>query len=103
MNFILQYWLQILFGFIISYLGYIAKRINAFFTSVKKNEESIKEILRGLIIFSHNEYISRKYISLTEKEVFNKLHSRLKGISDDPLIEALVKEVNTIPTQKEGD
>jgi hypothetical protein len=103
MDFIFEYWLQILFGLLISYLGYVRKKVNGFIDSVKQNEISIKELLRSVIIFNYNEHINKKYITLTEKEVLNNLYLRFKKIGDDSLIEELIKEVNLIPIKKDGD
>lgn len=80
MNFIIEYWLQILFGLLVSFAGYLYHQIKKDRSNWKVMQRSVVVLLKQSII---TLYINVKYketITVTEKEAIHELYREYKKL-----------------------
>lgn len=95
-EFILQYWLQAVFGGIIIILGWVVKKIK----QQKKEQDAIKlgvqALLRDRIIQSYYHYTEKKYITLHGLENVNKMYEEYHNLGGNGSVTKLVEDMRKL-------
>ncbi len=99
LNFITQYWIQILFGLIISLFTYLIKQITAYKKKLDLANQGIIFLLKIEIIERYNLCIKKESITIEEKEVIIELYNVYKEFECCDVIEDLIKKINAIPIE----
>ena len=94
MDFILRYWLQVLFGIVLSVAGYLYKNGKKLISTIEKNENAIKGIVEEFIVWKFEEYVKRDGITLSEKEHINNLYFKYRLLSNNGFIDDLMYRIN---------
>lgn len=104
LEFIAQYWLEVLFGLIVTALTFFVRRL---FRHVSKNkqetctvQEGIKCMLRDRIIQNHERYICLGNCPLSVRENMEDMHAAYKALGGNGAIDHIVEELNNLPTIK---
>lgn len=100
MNFILQYAVEIFFGLVLSFIGYLYKQVNKYIKIIKKDEKTLKELIKYVITEKYSQLESKKKITISEKEMLNALYSKYECLGCDPFVEDLMERINHISTEE---
>lgn len=104
LDFIARYWLEVLFGLIVTALTFLVRRL---FRHVSRNRqetslvrEGIKCMLRDRIIQNYEQYINLEYCPLNVRENLEDMHSAYKALGGNGAVGHIMEELNTLPTIK---
>lgn len=102
LEFILRYWLQFLFGVIVSILSYTVKRIRTKVNSHSGQQEALKlgvqAMLRDRIISAYNEYEKLGYCPIYARENIQELTTQYFNLGGNGVVHDLVDRINKLPT-----
>ncbi|MDD3341492.1 MAG: hypothetical protein PHN72_04835 [Bacilli bacterium] len=99
MDFIWHYWLEIFFGLIITYVGYLYRKVNQYVKQIDRNEEVLKELLKNTIMDKYTKYEREGTMSLEEKKALFDLYHKCENMGCDGLIKDLMDKIKNIPEQ----
>lgn len=107
LEFITQYWLEALFGLLLTGLSFFVKRL---FRETKLArgatdavQAGIKCMLRDRIIHSYENYIRLGYCPLPVRENTDEMHAAYKALGGNGAVDHIVAEMNELPTIKKED
>ncbi|MEG0798991.1 MAG: hypothetical protein RR228_04150 [Bacilli bacterium] len=100
-DFIIKYWIQILFGLLISFLSFIFTKIEKYKHKVDDMKIGIQVILKTKIIEMYDKLIKKECINIYEKEIFMDLYNSYKSLEGNSFVKTLVKEINLLPVQSD--
>lgn len=101
MNFIITYWVQFLFGLLISIVTLLIKKIIDYKKILDSTTKGVRVLLKSRIIDNYNIIILKKVISLYEKEIFNDLYNEYRSLGGNGVIESLKEAIDSLPLSKE--
>ena len=87
-EFIIKYWLQILFGLIIIVIGAMYKRITIYKNKLGSTEKGVKMLLKSKIIENHNRII--------KKENINEICEEYKNLNGNGVIKDLIDKLEDL-------
>lgn len=99
LNFIIQYWIQILFGLIISCFTYFLRMISKYKKKLDATNEGIVVILKIKIVEQYNLYMQKKHITVEEKEVLIDMFNVYKKFECCDVIADLMAKIDSIPIE----
>lgn len=102
-NFIIRYWIEFIFGLIISILGFIYKQICDHYKMIISTKNGVKVLLKNEIIKYYHEALTKNTITLFEKETLLDLYREYKQLGGNGLIENLIEKIDAIPLNNGGD
>lgn len=100
LNFIITYWLQILFGAILSGLSLIMKRFDAKLKKMQATEHGVQALLRNEIIQTYNKAKECGYLAIYERENVQHLYDEYKSLGGNGVVKDLVDKIFVLPTDK---
>ena len=108
LEFITRYWLEALFGLILTGLSFLVRRL---FREAKTARHAsiavqtgIRCMLRDRIIHSYEDYIRLGYCPLSVRENTGEMHAAYKALGGNGAVDHIVTEMNELPTiKKEGN
>lgn len=102
-DFIIKYWLQVLFGAVLTVLGFCTKRIT---TNLKKemvDQKSIKAgvqaILRDRLIQSYNKHTVLGYCEIHDRDNIVNLYDQYHALGANGVMDSLIDEVLALPVR----
>lgn len=96
-SFIIEYWLQFIFGIIISLIITIYKRINKHYLKINTIQDALKTLLKSRIISEYDRIIKNKCISIFDKEIINDLYNEYTKLGGNGVIKDIIKKLNNLP------
>ena len=105
LEFIAQYWLQALFGVMLTGLSLLVRRlyqkVEISRKATKDVQEGIKCMLRDRIIQNHEKYMPLGYCPLNVRGNLEEMHAAYKALGGNGAIDHIVRELDGIPTLRE--
>jgi hypothetical protein len=101
-EFIAQYWVGVLFGFIISILSGIGISIKLIFRQFKAIKLGMQAMLRDGIINQYNKYIERDYIPIYALENVTAMYEQYHALGGNGTITQLYVELKEL-SHKRGE
>lgn len=101
MEFIVKYWLEVLFGLIMTGLTLAYRRLAEQVKRQKTVEMGIQALLRDRIIQTYNEYEDKKYCPIYARENVEELYHRYHDLGGNGTITGLIDKLRELPTEKE--
>lgn len=95
-DFIIEYWLQFIFGIIITLIISMYKRINKHYKTIKTIKDGLKTLLKSKIISEYNRISKNNYISVFEKEIINELYTEYTLLGGNGVIKDIVLKINNL-------
>lgn len=96
-EFIITYWLECLFGLVVTCLGYLFKKIK----KVQKKEQSIERgvqaLLRNELIRRYREHETKGEITIIDKENMEHLFNEYKNLGGNGTIAKMYEEMLNLP------
>lgn len=102
-NFIITYWLEVIFGIILSLITVLWQNIKTYHKKMESIKSGVKILLKNQITNYYDEAISKNSITLFEKEMLIELYKQYKNLGGNGLIENLIEKIDTIPLKNGGD
>lgn len=105
LEFILEYWIQFLFGLIVSFLCFLYRKIIYHYRIVNYTKNGVKVLLKGEIIRRYQEYKKLDCISIFDREIINDLYQEYKNLGGNGMIQDMIENISDIPleTERGGD
>lgn len=106
-EFITRYWLEALFGLILTGLSLFVRRLfresKMAKTATHNVQIGIKCMLRDRIIHNHEKYMCLEYCPLSVRSSMEDLHAAYKALGGNGAIDHIVTELNDLPTIRKGE
>lgn len=106
-DWLLKYWLQVLFGAALAVLGRAYKalqgRVQKWGVKQDAVAGGIQALLRDRIIQAHTHYMQRGELPLYARENIEKMYSEYKTLGGNGAIERIKLELDELPTIKEDE
>ena len=102
-NFIITYWLEVIFGIILSLITILWQNIKTYHKKMESIKSGVKILLKNEITNYYDEAILKNSIRLFEKEMLIELYKQYKNLEGNGLIENLIEKIDTIPLKNGGD
>jgi hypothetical protein len=102
LDFISRYWLEALFGLILTGLSFLVRRLIQEAKTTRKATSAVQTgircMLRDRIIHSYEDYIRQGYCPLAVRENTEEMHAAYKALGGNGAIDHIVTEMNELPT-----
>ncbi len=102
LEFITKYWLEALFGLILTGLSFLVRRL---FQEAKTSRKAtsavqtgIRCMLRDRIIHSYENYVRLGCCPLSVRESLEEMHVAYKALGGNGAVDHIVAEMNELPT-----
>lgn len=103
-EFVIKYWLGVVFSMIITGFGVVIRGISKDKEEHKTIKNGLKALLRDRIIQQYDYYINKPFCPIYAIENVNAMFKEFDALGSDETIEGLVKELRGMPHKlKEGD
>ncbi len=102
-NFIITYWLEVIFGIILSLITVLWQNIKTYHKKMESIKSGVKILLKNEITNYYDEAILKNSITLFEKEMLIELYKQYKNLEGNGLIENLIEKIDTIPLKNGSD
>lgn len=99
LQFIIKYWIQLLFGLIISLFTYFFKEIKVYKKKLDATNEGIIVLLKMKIVEQYDNHIKRASISIEEKEAIIDLYNVYKKLKCCDVVDELIEKLDSIPIE----
>lgn len=96
-DFILHYWLEILFGIITSTMAYFIKKLNNKLKEQESLKVGVRAILRNELKNYHSEYTKRESITTEELDNFQTLYHAYVGLGGNGTGKKYYETILTLP------
>lgn len=102
LDFISRYWLEALFGLMLTGLSFLVRRLFHEAKTARKAtgavQTGIRCMLRDRIIHSYENYIRLGCCPLSMRESMEEMHAAYKALGGNGAIDHIVEEMNELPT-----
>ena len=95
-EFIVEYWLGIVFGLFVAGIGFAYKKLIAI-------KGGIVAILRDRIIQVYNCYIEEGYLPIYVKDNVEEMYQQYHFLGGNGMVTGLVEKLRELPTEKEEE
>lgn len=96
-EFILKYWIEVLFGLIFSFFAYFIKQITNYKKILDATNQGVIVMLKSKIIDQYNCLIEKTFITIYEKQNVIDMYEVYKKLECCDVVEDLIKKLDTIP------
>ena len=107
LEFITKYWLEALFGFILTGLSLLVKRLFRLAKNARCETHAVRNgikcMLRDRIIHGYEKYVNLGCCPLPVRESTEEMHAAYKALGGNGAIDHIVTEMNELPTIKKED
>lgn len=93
MEWLLEYWLQVVFGLIVGFLTWLVKRQYVRQSAIEKG---IQALLRDRIVFSYYKYNERGNISLHGLEAMENMYKEYHNLGGNGAVTKLMQDVRRL-------
>ncbi len=102
-DFVIKYWVQVVFGLVIGGLGtaykVLAKRLHKQSCDQKALKEGTQSLLRSEIIRCYDVYMEREYISIHGLESVLAMYDAYHTLGGNGTVTKLVEELKELPVR----
>ena len=96
-EFIIKYWVEFLFGLIVSILTYLIKKIATLHNKEKSIENGVQALLRNELIRRYREYEIKGEITILDKENIEHLFTEYKNLGGNGTVAQMYEEMLELP------
>lgn len=96
-SFIVEYWLEFLFGLLSGAILYILKKIYGLYKRQKAVEQGVQALLRNELIRRYREYESKGEISILDKENIEHMFKEYTNLGGNGTVKAMYEDLLELP------
>ena len=100
MDFIVQYWLEFLFGVVVALLGYLVHKIKRYYKTLETSVEGVRILLKTKIIEEYHQIKKENVATMYQKQNLANLYQEYQKFGEDNFIEDMMQELDKIPITK---
>lgn len=97
LDFILKYWIEFLFGILITSLTYLIKQIRNYKKSLDATSKGVVVLLKTKIIERYDVLIKKDVISIAEKQNILDIYNVYKELECCTVIDELIDKLDSVP------
>ena len=97
LEFIVEYWLECLFGLVVTCLGYLLKKIKKVQKKEQAIERGVQALLRNELIRRYREYEVKGEITIIDKENMEHLFKEYKNLGGNGTVAKMYEEMLNLP------
>ncbi len=94
LDWIIQYWIQLVFGLMITFAGYLYRQVKKYRHHLRSIENTVITLLKFKIMEIYEQIKDKDMISMSDKEKISKLYNEYKQFEPNGLINDLVRTLN---------
>lgn len=98
-EFFIKYWLEVLFGFLLTIGGVIMKNFDAKLKRFQATENGVQALLRNSIIQTYNASMANKCLRIYERENVQHMFEEYTKLGGNGVIKGLVDKMYQLPTE----
>ncbi len=103
-EFIMQYWLEVIFGVVVAGVGTVSislrSKLKKQLDKEKALENGVCSLLRAEMIRSGEKYIQKRYCKIYAKDAFDKAYIAYHELGGNGTMTELHEQVMNLPTQE---
>ena len=100
MDWVLQYWIQVCFGLIVSAFIYACRKMQAKFDEQDAVKLGVQALLRDRILQGYNHYeMDYGYCPISARENIQNLYKQYTALGGNGVIVELVSKLMALPTE----
>jgi len=99
LDFLIKYWLEVLFGVLMAIGGVIMKRFDQKLKEYKATEKGVEALLRNGIIQVYDMAMKNKYLKIYERENVQHMFEEYTALGGNGVIPGLVERMYQLPTE----
>lgn len=103
MNFIITYWVEFLFGILITVVTYVLKKVIEYKKILSSTTKGVKVLLKTKIIEHYNLYRTKGNITIYEKQLINDLYDEYRNLGGNGIIKSLKQDIDELPLSSRED
>ena len=96
-SFIVEYWLEFLFGLLSGAILYILKKIYGLYKRQKAVEQGVQALLRNELIRRYREYESKGEITILDKENIEHMFKEYTNLGGNGTVAAMYEDLLELP------
>lgn len=98
-SFIVKYWIEVLFGFVVSLIALIYRKIQSNYKTIIATKNGMKILLKKEIIKEYQSFNQKNCINIYEKGIIMDLYNEYKNLGGNGLIKDIINDLNEIPVK----
>lgn len=98
-DFLLKYWLEVLFGICISICGFVMKNFNKKVKKFQATERGVQALLRNSIIQTYNSAMHNGYLKIYERENVEHMFEEYTALGGNGVVKGLIEKMYQLPTE----
>ena len=99
LEFIIKYWIEFVFGIVISALTYLINKIKKLHIREKAVENGVQALLRNELIRRYREYEVKGEITILDKENMEHLFREYQNLGGNGTVAQMYEEILNLPTK----
>lgn len=101
---ILKYWLQVIFGGILTLIAWTVKKLSKKMNEQEAIKMGVQALLRDRIIQAYNVYMERGYCPIYGRENLTELAKQYENLGGNGVVPQLMEKIQCLPTDSpDGD
>lgn len=100
MEFIMQYWIEFLFGLVVTLLGYLVHKVKVYYKNLETSVEGVRILLKTKIIEEYHNIKKENVVTMYQKQNLADLYQEYQKFGKDSFIEDMMMELDKIPITK---
>lgn len=97
MDFIVNYWIQFIFGLIITFGTYLFHKLTNYYKNISSSVDSVKVLLKAKIVEEYHMIKREKTISIYQKQLILDLWREYKNLGGNGFVDEMIEEIERIP------
>ena len=106
-EFVVKYWLQVLFSGVLALLSYMVKKVTNEFKREKDEQNlmklSLQALLRDRLIQAYNYHKEKGYCSIHNRDNVINMYNQYHKLGANGVIDGLIDEVLALPTNNSNE
>ena len=98
-DFILRYWIEVLFGVVLSGMGIIVKILHGQYVKNKAIGKGVEALLRNGIVQSYNKWSEKGYCPIYARENATRMYEPYHTLGGNDVATDLIEDLKKLPTE----
>lgn len=98
-DFLIKYWLEVLFGFLLMIGGMVMKHFDKKLKRFQATEKGVQALLRNSIIQTYNSAMHNKCLKIYERENVQHMFEEYTALGGNGVVKGLVEKMFQLPTE----
>jgi hypothetical protein len=100
-DFILKYWIEFLFGLVVSGMGFAVKRVSQKLNEQEAIKFGVQALLRDRIIQAYHHYKDKGYCPIYARDNIIELVNQYHNLGGNGIIDDLFDKIKMLPTESQ--